>query len=120
MIKEFESGDYPRLDAWYRARKMDRLEIWQLPEIGFINEAAACFLMRADGGVCFIDCLISDPGCPSEKRDHCIDEVVMCCLEKTRGFRICYALTNQESVIKRAELHGFKLNGKYTMLQRSS
>jgi hypothetical protein len=79
-----------------------------LPQLGFVNDNAACFIVTTDTKACLIEFLISRKG--SETRDQDLDEVVNACLElaQSLGFKKVIAVTAIQKVIERAEKHGFE------------
>lgn len=79
-----------------------------LPQLGFVNDNAACFLVTTDTKACLIEFLISRKGC--DTRDKDLDEVVNSCLTLAQylGFKKVIAVTAIQKVIDRAEKHGFE------------
>jgi hypothetical protein len=87
------------------------------PEIGFRTDHAAGFLIRAEGGACFIEHLVSEPGI--RQTDSELDEVVHAVCEYARqlGFKEIFGLTRLKAVTLRARKHGFR-DQEYTLVSR--
>lgn len=104
--------DYETLVGWWKGFGQDAYSVDELPKSGFINEHAACFLLKTDGLACFLEHLVSDPTVVDEVRSDAIDDVVDACLglAQSIGFRLVYAITSKKSVVTRAiKRHGFSV-----------
>ena len=104
--------DYETLVGWWKGFGQDSYAASELPPCGFINDYAACFLLKTDGCACFLEHLVSDPTSADEERSIAIDDVVDACLALAQsiGFRLVYAITSNKRVINRAITeHGFSV-----------
>ena len=117
-MREYKPKDFPIIKRWYEyygTHLGDNL----LPDIGFISDHAACFLMTTNSGFCFLEPLIGDPHEPEERRAE-LDSVIEACVQKAKelGFTQVLGLAKTESVIERARKLGFTELSTYTMLSR--
>ncbi len=103
--------DYETLVGWWKGHGQDAVDPDNLPGTGFITDFAACFVLKTDTRVCFIEGAISDPSASFHDRDLAVDEVVERCIEYARssGFLQLLVLTHMRRVIDRAcTRHGFR------------
>jgi hypothetical protein len=91
----------------------------RIPKLGYINEAAACFLIPTTEWFCYVEFLVSDRD--NEQRDLCVDEVLRACTEKAKrlGFESVYGLSENPKIKNRiVNHHGFEPNGIFELYKR--
>lgn len=103
---------YEALRGLFEAHKMPTPPPSFLPTVGVMTEEldAAAFLYQTDSAICWIEPLIVSPNVIGMLRTEIIERIVDA-LEKEakkKGFSMVYCMTNQPSVMWRAENLGYQ------------
>lgn len=103
MLRAFDHGkDYETFNAWWESHGELPIPKESLPKVGFINDAACCFLVQTDSSFALIEFLT----CSRENRANkrLILEVVEACQDTARqlNFRYLMAPLDKRSVANMA------------------
>lgn len=108
IVRKMEDEDFAQVIAWAKERGDDYTEE-QLPSVGFIVDGiAAYFIYQTDSSVCWLENLISKKGTDKFIRSRAIDLLLEAAIKEATdlGFTVAYALTDLNSVAKRARSYG--------------
>lgn len=116
QIKYFDHDDLPYLNDWLVARGKPRVEISELPSIGFtVSDGdfriATCFLRRCEGNYGIVDGLCSNPEASSELRHHALDLAIRMTCEEARQREITNLVAwsvDGGTIARSCQRHGFK------------
>lgn len=109
-MKQYDISDFPKIKEWFTHYGTE-IANDILPDIGFITDHAACFLLTTNSKVCFLEPLVGDPKNPWAKRAE-LDSVMIACLDKAKemGFKQCFGLSSNSEVLDRAFRLDFKVS----------
>ena len=118
IIKPFAPSDYEELLQWYSDWEEPPPALELLPKTGFvIQNICAGFLYMTDARLGILDCFISNPSSPKEKRTEAInalaDNLLACA--KFYGCRAVMASSNILSIKQRCEDLGFVYKGETSL-----
>lgn len=103
------------IKSWLTARDLSPAAADDLPSIGYVaydggDPFAAAFLRQAEGGVGFLEALVTNPHAPAKSRSFAIDALVRntIAIAREMGMKKILAYSINKSVLIRSEKHGFK------------
>jgi hypothetical protein len=113
IVEPFDKEKHLKLMAeWYEGWGYRLADEKFIPRIGFVvDNMVMCCLGTSDCGVAFIECLISDPDSPPERRRAAQDVALKCVADKARALgyqRIVGFLTRQWHVDTATRVLGMK------------
>lgn len=120
-VRRYTPQDKTQIDSWYSKRNLEIIPDSLLPEVGFIiDNVAAGFLYKTDGGIALIENYITSPDVNYVDRDLGLEEVTKALIENAResGFDRVMAITTLQSVYTRALSHGFDDYGNFRILNK--
>lgn len=121
MIRPYEKSDFDEVKGWFQDREMNHIRETLLPEFGFIEPGvAAGFLHRTDSKVCILEGFVTNRSALGAYRHQALDGIVDACVKKAKelGFQRICAFSIDESIIGRAEKHGFVATTGFTLLAK--
>lgn len=108
--------DYPKLEAWWKARKFPPANPKFMPPTGVMvsmngRDVVAGFLFKSDANAAIIGNIVSNPDAPGKDRSWCLDQLVtsLVGLAKSEGFGMVCCSTNLPRLQERFKSHGFTL-----------
>lgn len=111
----YSPHQFEKLKSMYESRGLE-IDETQLPNIGFITDNAACFLIITNCKICFLEFLVSRKGDYGDE----VDAVMNACLNQAKemGYTQVFGLSSVDSAVKRALDNGFKITNQKVILKR--
>lgn len=108
--------DYPKLQAWWKARKFPPANPRFLPPTGLLvsmhgRDVVAGFLFKSDANAAIIGNIVSNPDAPGADRSKCLDTLLesLIHIAQADGFGMVCCSTNLPRLQERFQKHGFTL-----------
>ena len=120
-MRPFRIDDIAEMNGWLSEHEQGPVPPWALPEFGLFEPGvAAGFLYETDSGLALLEGYSSNPRSDAAVRSKALDDITEGLLEAAhdRGFRRVLAICQVPAIERRAERHGFKTVGAYTLMGR--
>lgn len=121
-MRPFRMDDIGEMNGWLAEHEQGPLPPWALPEYGLFEPGVAVgFLYETDSGLALLEGYASNPATDAAVRSKALDDITEGLLgaAQERGFRKVLAICQVPAIERRAERHGFKAIGAYTLMGRT-
>lgn len=120
-LRKFEVEDLEEINLWLNERDQRGLEEDELPMTGFIvPDVAAGFFYMTDSSLGFIENFVSNPDAKAIEVSMAVDEITETLLRCAVEMRLTkvFMMSKKNSILNRAEKHGFERKGSWEMASR--
>lgn len=119
--KVVRNVDYHTIASWYTLRGLDAPPKGAYPTLGYkVSDIAVGFMYRVEEKLCIIEGYATNPRYSGFDRNQALNTVTKALLDyaSKNKFKSVMILTEDESIVKRAEAWGFKNKASKLMLSR--
>ena len=112
-----KNKDLELLNKWISIHGENTVAAEDLPDVGYITEHSAGFLIQTDSGFAMIEFVVSNPHSNSQDRHDGLNDVVWALMSaaKGRGYKKIFS-TVKSSMRERARSYGFNEIGKASVM----